>query len=159
MKKLSIIAILATLSLPLAGLAYGAEATAGVSGAAKGAAAGATVGADVDATTTASVNSDNYGTLISTLEAGKGLTDVSSITADANVTIVLLSKIKGGGDLKALDKALSKQADATTTLRASLSANAALKAKLDAEKISVDNVIAITTAADGMVTVYVDDRA
>jgi hypothetical protein len=143
----------------MAGVAYAEDAAVGAKGALKGAAAGATVGADVDATTTASVGSDNYGTLISTLNAGKGLTDVSSISADANVTIVAVSKIQGGGDLKALDNALSKNADAMSTLRASVSANAALKAKLDAEKISVDDVVAVTTAADGMVTVYVDDRA
>jgi citrate lyase beta subunit len=148
MRKLSTLAVLAALTLPVAGMAFAEDAAVK---------AGAKLG--TDATTTGSVSSENFGTLISTLQAGKGLTDVSSISADANVTIVFVSKVEGGGDLKALDNALSKNADATSTLRTSLSANAALKAKLDAEKIKIEDVVAVTTAADGKVTVYVDDRA
>jgi hypothetical protein len=159
MRKLSAIAILAALSLPMAGVAYAEDAAVGAKGALKGAAAGATVGADVDATTTASVGSENYGTLISTLNAAKGTVDLSGIGADANISIVLVSKLQGGGDARALDNALSKNAAAMTSLQASLQTNAAIKAKLEADKLKIEDVVAVTTTADGMATVYVDDRA
>lgn len=159
MNKLSAIAIVAALALPVAGLAH-AEDAAVKAGAAAGAAVSAgAVGADVDATTTASVNNDNYGTLISTLNAGKGLSDLSGITADADISIVFVSSLEASGNAKALDNALDKNAGAMTTLHASLKGNAALKAKLDAEKIMIEDVVAVTTTADGRVTVFVDDRA
>jgi hypothetical protein len=160
MKKLSAIAILAALTLPVAGVVYAEDATvkAGAAVGAGASAAGVDAGANVDATTTSSVNTDNYGTLISTLNAGKGA-DVASITADADVSIILLSSLKGGGDAQALDNALEKNASAMTTLHASLESNAALKAKLDAEKIAIEDVVAVTTDTSGKVNIYVDDRA
>jgi hypothetical protein len=156
MKKLSTLALVAILAVPASGVAYGLDATvkAGAAGAAS------TMGTEtsVDATATGSVQS-NYGTLISTLNAGKGTVDLSGVSADANVTFVKLSSLKVEGEANALDNALKKNAGAQTTLHASINANAALKAKLDAEKIAVDSVVAVTTIADGMLTVYVDDRA
>ena len=92
MKKLSTLALVAALAMPVAGVAYGLDATvnAGVNGAA-GAAGAAT---SVDATATGSVQSDsNYGTLISTLNANKGTVDLSGVSADANVTFVKLSTL------------------------------------------------------------------
>ena len=158
MKKLSTLALVAALAMPVAGVAYGLDATvnAGVNGAA-GAAGAAT---SVDATATGSVQSDgNYGTLISTLNANKGTVDLSGVSADANVTFVKLSTLKAEGNTDALDNALKKNASAQSSLHASIAANAALKAKLEAEKIAIDDVVAVTTGADGMITVYVDDRA
>ena len=155
MKKLSTLALVAALAVPFAGVAYGLDSTvkAGAAGAA------ATTGAEtsVDATATGSVQA-NYGTLISTLNAGKGMTDLSGISADANITVVKLSTLKVEGEANALDNAIKKNADAMSSLHASVSGNAALKAKLDADSIAVDDVVAVTTGADGAVTVYVDDR-
>ena len=159
MNKLSAIAIVAALALPVGGLAHAEDATVKAGAAVGAAASGATVGADVDATATSSVNNDNYGTLISTLNAGKGLSDLSGITADADVSIVFVSSLEASGNAQALDNALEKNAGAMATLHASLESNAALKAKLDAEKIMIEDVVAVTTSTDGKVTVYVDDRA
>ena len=156
MKKLSTLALVAAFALPFSGIAYGLDTNvkAGATGAA------ATTGAEtsVDATATGSVES-NYGTLISTLNANKGTVDLRGVTADANVTFVKLSTLKAEGNVNALDNALEKNADAMTSLHASITANAALKAKIEAEKFAIDDVVAVTTGADGMITVYVDDRA
>jgi len=155
MKKLSALALVAAIAF--AGNAYAVDATV-KAGAAGSAAAGSTA-ASTDATATGSVSTDNYGTLISTLNAGKGTVDLAGITADADIAVVSVSSLKATGDTKALDNALDKNKESLTTLHASITSNAALKAKLEAQGVMIDNVVAVTTAADGKVTVFVDDRA
>jgi hypothetical protein len=155
MKKLSALALVAAIAV--AGNAYAVDATV-KAGAAGTVAAGSTA-ASTDATATGSVSTDNYGTLISTLNAGKGMVDLGGITADADITVVNVSSLKATGDTKALDNALDKNKESLTTLHASITSNAALKAKLEAQSVSIDSVVAVTTAADGKVTVFVDDRA
>ncbi len=158
MKKLSTLALVAALAVPFSGVAYGLDAT--VKAGAAGSAATTGTETSIDATATGSVQSDaNYGTLISTLNANKGTVDLSGVSADANVTFVKLSTLKAEGNTNALDNALKKNASVQSSLHASITANAALKAKLEAEKIAIDDVVAVTTSADGMITVYVDDRA
>lgn len=139
--------------------AVGAAADAGVKAGTKLNAAGASVGADVDATATGSVGQPNFGTLISTLNAGKSTVDLSAITADADITVVNVSTLKAEGDPAALDNALEKNADALTTLHADINANTDLKAKLETQGVTIDDVVAVTTEADGKLTVFVDDRA
>lgn len=157
--KLSVLALVAAITLPLAGTAYALD-TAVKAGAAGSVAAGTdAVAAGADATATGSVSADNYGTLISTLNAGKGMTDVGAISADADITVVSVSSLKATGDTSALDNALDKNKDAMTSLHASITSNAALKAKLETQGVTIDNIVAVTTAADGKVTVFVDDRA
>jgi hypothetical protein len=155
MKKLSALALVAAFAL--SGTAYALDTTV-KAGAAGTAAAGSTA-ASTDATATGSVSTDNYGTLISTLNAGKGTVDVGGITADADIAVVNVSSLKATGNTNALDNALEKNKDSLTTLHASITSNAALKAKLETQGVSIDSIVAVTTAADGKVTVFVDDRA
>ena len=103
---------------------------------------------------------NTYGSVISSL-SGSAAIDLSGVTDEANVTIVLLSSLQGNADTEAaaLDQALSANADAMTTLHSNVEANATIKAKLEAEGYTSDDVVALTSSADGAVTVYVDDRA
>jgi hypothetical protein len=111
-----------------------------------------------DPMTTGSIG--NYGSLISSLQAGK-MADLSTFTDTATVNCVKVSTLKGdaSADATALDNALSKNATAVTDLKTSINTNAAFKAKLDAATCPVDDVVAVTTEADGSFTVYIDDRA
>lgn len=157
MKKLSALAIVAALAVSAPAYAVDATVKAGAAGSV---AAGTTsVDAGADATATGSVSADSYGTLISTLNAGKGMSDLGAISADADITVVNVSSLKINGDTDALDNALDKNVDSMTTLHASINANTALKSKLEAQGVTIENVVAVTTAADGKVTVFVDDRA
>ncbi|RYG86057.1 MAG: hypothetical protein EON59_10860 [Alphaproteobacteria bacterium] len=154
MKNLTIVAVAALMSLSSAAYAVDANVKAGVAGSA----AAGTTAASADATATGSVSTENYGTLVSTLNAGKGTVDLSAVSADADIAIVSLSSLKANGNTNALDNALEKNKATLGTLHASITANAALKAKLEAQGVMVDSVVAVTTAADGKVTVFVDDR-
>ncbi|MHB1104039.1 MAG: hypothetical protein ACYC0C_14945 [Devosia sp.] len=112
----------------------------------------------VDATTTGSVN--NYGSLISNLQAG-GTADLSTWTDTSTVNFVTVSSLQGqaGANAQALDNALTKNQEMMTSLQASIEANAALKAKIEAGGYAVDDIIAVETSADGAIIFYVDDRA
>lgn len=160
MKKLSALALVAAFALTGSALAVEATVKAGAAGSATTDAAGVKAGAGLDATATGSVSSsDNFGTLISTLNAGKSTVDIAALGADADITVVNVSTLKAEGNATALDNALDKNAEATATLHADINANADLKAKLEGMSVDIDSIVAVTTAADGKLTVYVDDRA
>ena len=105
-------------------------------------------------------NADTYGSLISSFEAGK-MADLSTFTATSTVNCVKVSALQGdaSADAVALDKALTDNAAAVTTLKTAVSGNADLKTKLEAAACPIDNVVAVTAGADGAFTVYVDDRS
>ena len=114
--------------------------------------------ATTDPMTTGSIG--NYGSLISSLNAGK-MADLATFTATSTVNCVKVSTLKGdaSADATALDNALSKNAAKVTDLKAAINAKADFKAKLDPTTCPVDDVVAVTTEADGSFTVYIDDRA
>lgn len=120
----------------------------------------AAAGADANATAGVAVADNTYASVTSSI-AGSAAIDLTTVTDEANVTIVLLSSLEGDAatEAAALDAALSANADAVTTLHSNVEANAAIKAKLEAEGYTSDDVVAVTSSADGAVTVYVDDRA
>lgn len=122
------------------------------------------VAQDASPTTTATTEAGastkaNYGSLISSLNAGK-MTDVKTFTSTSTVNCVNVSTLKGdaSGDAAALDNALSKSATLVIELKTAINANADLKAKLDTATCPIDKIVAVTTEADGSYTVYVDDR-
>lgn len=104
-------------------------------------------------------NADTYGSLVSSFEAGK-MADLSTLTASSTVNCIKVSALKGDAatEAAALDKALTENAAAITTLKTAVSGNADLKAKLEAASCPIDKVVAVTSGADGVFTVYVDDR-
>lgn len=121
--------------------------------------------ADVNADSNADVNADatadqTYGAVMSSV-AGSADVDLSAVTDEAKVTIVLLSSLQGNADTEAaaLDEELTANADAMTKLHSNIEANATIKAKLEAEGHTSNDVVAVKSNADGSVVVYVDDRA
>ncbi len=138
------------------------DISAGVSAETPALDAGASANANANANANASSNgnSDNtYGSVISSISSSASV-DLSGVTDEASVTIVLLSSLQGNADTEssALDTALDNNADATTTLHANVTANAVVKGKVEAAGYTVDDVVAVKTSADGSLIVYVDDR-
>lgn len=117
-------------------------------------------GANVNAGVSASAATDTFGSVISSVKTSAD-TDLSMVKEDTSVSIILLSSLKADGDMTAqsLDEALSTNGDAATKLHANVDANAALKAKIEAAGYKVDDVVAVSTQADGTLIVYIDDRA
>lgn len=145
MKNLAAIAIAVALaSSPLVAVAQDASTTATTP--------------STDAMAKGSVG--NYGSLVSSLNANK-MADVKTFTSTSIVNCVKVSTLKGdaSGDAAALDNALTKSATLVTELKAAINANADLKAKLDTTTCPIEDIVAVTTEADGSFTVYVDDRA
>lgn len=100
---------------------------------------------------------DNYGSVISTLQSGATV-DVGTLGA-SNVNVVTMSSIKANGNTNALDNALKKNNAAVAQLRSNIALNTALAAKIKAAGYSADQVIAVKSGANGAVTIYVDDRS
>jgi hypothetical protein len=162
--KLAIASLLAGITLP----AMAQDATSTVSSAldttvsteasaeVSAEAGGANVNANANANANASA--DNYGNLISSLQAG-ATADLTVITDATTVNFVTVSTLKATGEANALDNALEKNKDAVAKLRTDVGVNAALSAKLTAAGYSAEDVVAVVVEADASVTVYIDDRA
>jgi len=117
----------------------------------------------VDATTAAAAGAttETFDTLMSTINADTSAAlDLSTITDASKITIVRVSTLSSatGADVAGLDAALTSKASTMTSLHTKVEANAVLKGKLEAEGLTVDDVIAIKMNADGTIIVYVDDR-
>jgi hypothetical protein len=109
----------------------------------------------------AQITTDNsYASLIAAINANEAV-DLSAVTDEAKVSIVLVSTLTGDAATEgaALDAAVAAQAEALTTLRADATANAVINAKLAAEGHTADDIVAIRTDASGNTLVYVDDRS
>ncbi len=68
------------------------------------------------------------------------------------VNVVPVAQLKG--DQKMVDQATSKSKDDLDALRQAISANAALKQKLQDKNVSVDSVVGLDIDADHNVTVF-----
>ena len=109
----------------------------------------------------AQITPDNsYASLIAAINANEAV-DLSAVTDEAKVSIVLVSSLTGDATTEgaALDAAVTAQTEALTTLRADATANAVINAKLTAEGHTADDIVAIRTDASGNTLVYVDDRS
>ena len=165
----TIATLLATSALPVLAQDAGAQVDAGAGVTVETPAVDAEVGADANADANANANaggnaggmSDNtYGSVMSSI-SGSADVDLSTVTDEAQVTIVLLSSLQGNAatEATALDEALSADAEGQTTLHSNIDGNAAVKAKLEAEGYASSDVVAVKSNADGSLIVYVDDRA
>ena len=167
MKKTIIATTIATLlaatALPALAQDAGVQVDTGAGVTVDTPAVDAAVGADANANANANAGgmSDNtYGSVVSSIQ-GSADVDLSTVTDEAKVTIVLLSSLQGDAatEAAALDEALSANADGVTTLHTNIDGNATIKAKLEAEGHATSDVVAVKSNADGSVIVYVDDRA
>jgi hypothetical protein len=167
MKKTIIATTIATLlaatALPALAQDAGVQVDTGAGVTVDTPAVDAAVGADANANANANAGgmSDNtYGSVVSSIQ-GSADVDLSTVTDESKVTIVLLSSLQGdaAAEAAALDEALSANADGMTTLHTNIDGNATIKAKLEAEGHATSDVVAVKSNADGSVIVYVDDRA
>lgn len=159
----TIATLLATSTLPVLAQDAGAQVDAGAGVTVDTPAVDAAVGADANANAKGNAGgmSDNtYGSVVSSI-SGSSSVDLSTVTDESKVTIVLLSSLQGNAatEAAALDEALSANADGLTTLHTNIDGNATIKAKLEAEGYASSDVVAVKSNADGSVIVYVDDRA
>ena len=133
------------------------------------AAAGGNAGVSADANTNAdananadagaNANADNtYGSVVAAVNASASV-DLTAITDEADVTIVLLSSLAGEAATEGagLDAAIAANAEAQAKVQDDAWANAAIKAKLEADGYTSEDIVAVKTVADGSVIVYVDD--
>lgn len=160
---ITIAALLSTSALPALAqdAAVGVDAGAGVTVETPAVDAGAGADASADAAAGAGAMADNtYGSVMSSI-SGSADVDLSAVTEDTEISIVLLSSLQGDAatESAALDEALSANAAAMTSLHGDIDGNAALKAKLEAEGYAAEDVVAVKSNADGSLIVYVDDRA
>jgi hypothetical protein len=149
-----------------AAIAQDADVDAGVDA---GASAGAN-GSDtsVDASTTGSIGASdrNYGSVISSVQSETSA-DLTAFNESSNVNCVAVSSLQGDAtaNAQALDTALTQNQDNLMSLRTSIENNIGLMNELETtcaasiDDFSVENVIAVETAADGSFIFYVDDRA
>lgn len=105
----------------------------------------------------ASVGVDTSYDSLTTALSDSASVDLTKVTEQSQVMVVLLSSLSG--EAAAFDEAFKANAEANTTLHGNISGNAAIKAKLEAEGHTADDVVAVKANADGSVTVYVDDRS
>jgi hypothetical protein len=105
----------------------------------------------------------NYGSIISDLRTSSATTaDVQAfVEGDTEVNIVTLSELRGNAaeNASALDQAVNAQTAALADLRVAIAANAVIMAELDAAGYTADQVVAVTTSAEGDVTLVVDASA
>lgn len=157
----AIAALLAATALPALAQDAGVGVDAGAGVTVDTPAVDAGVGADANANANAGGVSDNtYGSVVSSV-AGSADVDLSTVTDESKVTIVLLSSLQGNAatEAAALDEAISANADGMTTLHTNIDGNETIKAKLEAEGYASSDVVAVKSNADGSIIVYVDDRA
>lgn len=112
---------------------------------------------EMDASTTASTDAKaNFGTVMSSIKAGKtNVSAISALTTVSNVNVIRVGDLAKGNNMQALDKAIADNQADISGLQTMIGANTALKAKLDAESIQASSVVAADVEADGSVTVYV----
>jgi hypothetical protein len=110
-----------------------------------------------DTSTTASTDAKaNFGTVMSSIKAGKtNVSAITGLTTVNKVNVVKVSDLAQGNNMQALDKAITDNQTDITGLQTAISGNAALKAKLDAEQVQASSVVAADVEADGSVTVFV----
>lgn len=129
--------------------------------------AGADAGAGVDTTTTGSIGTENYGSLISSLQSDASV-DLAAFNESSTVNCVAVSSLQGNaaGNAEALDNALMENQDKLTSLHSSIQANADLMTELESscttaqiEDLNVEDVVAVKSDTAGEFTFFIDDRA
>jgi len=122
---------------------------------------GGNLGAAMETKATGQELSGNtYGGLISALNSNAAF-NAGTISSASDIKVVTVSSLEGSSqnEIARLDQALTKYKDRIESLRTSLTADAGISAKLrEAGNFSVDDVVGISSGADGSVIVYVDDR-
>ena len=128
---------------------------------------GTTIDANAAANTTATTGTDaaaddNSFAAATAAVSASGTVDLSDVTEDTNISIVLLSSLVGDVDTEgaALESAINAAtAGGLVKMHADVGGNVAIMEQLEAEGFTADDVVAIKTTGEDSVIVYVDDRA
>lgn len=97
---------------------------------------------------------DNFGAVISAMNNAKASTeDISGLTDAATVNVIRVDT--KGANQAAFDNAMTRNEGDITSLRTAIQANATLWQKLQAENVTLEQIVGIDTQADGTVNVYV----
>ncbi len=139
--------------------------TAGTNDTSAGADAAAGANAGVSATTATGGDSDgstgSYADLSASLSSSTNA-DFTTMSNVSDINIVLISTLGAEASGDAWAQLRSSNSANVERLHSSIESNSALNARLTAElsaagDFTLDDVVAISTSADGALTVYVDD--
>jgi hypothetical protein len=112
--------------------------------------------AATDNGTTASTGVADFETLIASIEADStNVGAISSLTTVGSLKVVRAVDLAKGENMDALEKAITDNQAAISGLQTAMTANRALKAKLDAQKVAASTILAADIEPDGSLTVYV----
>ncbi len=142
-----------------AGTGSGDSSGSGLSGEAN---ASGSANANASSSGNASNSDINFGSIVSSLRTSSTTAaDIETVDSDAQITIVTLSEIQGSAaeGSNAIEQAINDQEDSLSDLSVAIQANAEISAALDAEGFSSDDVVAVTSAAEGDLTIIVDDTS
>ena len=149
MKRLSIVAgllLASTFVVP----AWGEDATT------PGSSGQIQTDAATDNGTTASTDTADFETLVTSIRADStNVGAISALTTIGSLKVVRAVDLAKGDNMQALEKAISDNQAAISGLQAAMTANPAVKAKLDAQKVAASAILAADIAPDGSLTVYV----
>lgn len=104
----------------------------------------------------------NYGNIVSSLRTSTVTSaDVEALEAGAEVQVINLADLQGnaGENASAIDQAVADAETDIEDLRTAISANAEVAAALEAAGYAADNVVAVTTGAEGGLILVVDEAA
>jgi len=112
--------------------------------------------AAMDNGTTASTGAADFETLVSSIRADStNVGAISALTTVGSLEVVRAVDLAKGDDMQALEKAINDNQAAISGLQAAMTANPAVKAKLDAKNVAASAILAADIAPDGSLTVYV----
>ena len=108
----------------------------------------------IAAQTSASGKADFSSAMMAVGSTKTEATDLKKLTKVADVQVVKVSGLAKGQDMTTWKNVVTKNQADIAALQAAINGNVALKAKLDAQKVKVTDVVAISVATNGTVIVY-----
>lgn len=112
--------------------------------------------ANTAASAGSTAKSANFGQVMSSIQASKkDAMQIQTLTTIKNVNVIKVGDIAKAENKSALDVAMNKNKADIATLRAALSANAAVNAALAKADVDVSTVVAADVSGNAELTVYV----
>jgi hypothetical protein len=134
------------------GAGFGTSGSVGTGGA--GVRMGADANTQLDTSTTAAIGADFDSAMNAMTRGSESAATIGGMTEVSTIQVVRVSGIEDA-NLDAFGTAETENMAGIEELRASLDANAAVKAALDAQSVTASDVVAAMVAADGSLIVYV----
>lgn len=110
---------------------------------------------DANANVNAGPGNSDFGQAIAAMNNAKGsLSDLEGLDA-STVNVVKVDTKAQGNDEQAWTNAMTRNQADIDALRTGIAGNSTIKAQLDAQNITTDQILGMRVGADGAVTVYV----